>query len=62
MIGDYEVGKTSVLKFCEDSFQSQSHLTTIGIGFKYKNIDINGKKLRLQIWDTGGQEKFKSIP
>jgi GTPase SAR1 family protein len=32
-----------------------SHLTTIGIDFKIKTIEIEGKKIRLQIWDTAGQ-------
>jgi GTPase SAR1 family protein len=38
-----------------------SHLTTIGIDFKTKTIAIGKDKIRLQIWDTAGQEKFKTI-
>lgn len=38
-----------------------SHLTTIGIDFKIKTIEIENKKIRLQIWDTAGQERFKTI-
>jgi Ras-related protein Rab-8A len=38
-----------------------SHLTTIGIDFKIKTITIGKDKIRLQIWDTAGQEKFKTI-
>lgn len=38
-----------------------SHLTTIGIDFKIKTIIIGKDKIRLQIWDTAGQQKFKTI-
>ena len=38
-----------------------SHLTTIGIDFKTKSFSIGKEKIRLQIWDTAGQEKFKTI-
>jgi len=49
-----------LLKFCDNNFMS-SHLTTIGIDFKIKTIMIGKHRVRLQIWDTAGQEKFKTI-
>ena len=62
IIGDSGVGKTNILlRFCENNFMT-SHLTTIGssasilgIDFKIKTIDVDGKKIRMQIWDTAGQ-------
>jgi small GTP-binding protein len=61
VIGNSGVGKTNMLlKFCDDNFMT-SHLTTIGIDFKIKTINIGRHKVRLQIWDTAGQEKFKTI-
>lgn len=61
VIGNSGVGKTNMLlKFCENNFMT-SHLTTIGIDFKIKTITIGKDKIRLQIWDTAGQEKFKTI-
>jgi Ras-related protein Rab-8A len=61
VIGNSGVGKTNMLlKFCENNFMT-SHLTTIGIDFKIKTINIGKDKIRLQIWDTAGQEKFKTI-
>jgi small GTP-binding protein len=61
VIGNSGVGKTNMLlKFCENNFMT-SHLTTIGIDFKIKTISIGKEKIRLQIWDTAGQEKFKTI-
>ncbi len=61
VIGNSGVGKTNMLlKFCENNFMT-SHLTTIGIDFKIKTITIGKEKIRLQIWDTAGQQKFKTI-
>ena len=34
---------------------------TIGIDFLVKNINFKGSQLRVQLWDTAGQEKFKSL-
>ena len=54
-IGDSAVGKTCLLlRYASDSFQT-TFITTIGIDFKTKNINIDGKQIRLQIWDTAGQ-------
>jgi len=61
IIGDSSVGKTCLLqKFC-DGIYSDTHIATIGIDFKIKTIDVENKKIKMQIWDTAGQEKFKSI-
>lgn len=54
-IGDSAVGKTCLLlRYASDSFQT-TFITTIGIDFKTKNISVDGKPVRLQIWDTAGQ-------
>ena len=34
---------------------------TIGVDFRFKTIDVNNKKIKIQIWDTAGQEGFKTI-
>ena len=55
MIGDSGVGKTCLLlRYANDSF-SPTFITTIGIDFKIKNIEVDGKRIKLQIWDTAGQ-------
>lgn len=33
----------------------------LGIDFKLKNIEVDNKKIKMQIWDTAGQERFKTI-
>jgi Ras-related protein Rab-8A len=61
LIGDSGVGKSCLLlRFADDSFTT-SYITTIGIDFKIKNLEVDNKKIKLQIWDTAGQERFRTI-
>jgi len=61
LIGDSGVGKSSILvRFAEDDFE-EDRPCTIGVDFKTKVIDLDGKKINLTIWDTAGQEKFRSL-
>jgi Ras-related protein Rab-1A len=61
LIGDTGVGKsTMMLKICDGVF-TDSHISTIGVDFKIKTIELNGKLCKLQIWDTAGQERFRVI-
>ena len=63
IIGDSSVGKTNVLfKFIEGEF-SPLHVATIGFDYKSKIITLPSakKKVKLQIWDTAGQEKYMSM-
>ena len=48
------VGKSSILlRFTDDSFAADQP-ATIGVDFKVKSIDVDGKKVKLTIWDTAG--------
>ena len=61
LVGDSAVGKTTlILKYVDDKF-SDSHITTIGVEYKDKEIIVNDRKINLQIWDTSGQERYRSI-
>lgn len=61
VIGDSNVGKSCiVLRFIEGIFRKDQE-NTIGVEFGTKEIKIDGKIVKLQIWDTAGQEAFKSI-
>jgi len=61
IIGDSSVGKSCLLlQFADKRFKAD-HDTTIGVEFGSKNVQIKDKTLKLQIWDTAGQESFRSI-
>ena len=61
LIGDSNVGKTSILKrFCKNIF-STSYISTVGIDFENKYIKIGKQTKNLQIWDTAGQERYKVL-
>jgi len=61
IIGDTGVGKSCLLlQFTDKRFQ-QVHDLTIGVEFGARMITIDGKQIKLQIWDTAGQESFRSI-
>jgi small GTP-binding protein len=61
-VGDTGVGKSSILlRFVNDEF-NEFNEPTLGAAFLSKNHKYgNGKEVRLQMWDTAGQEKYKSI-
>ena len=64
-IGDSQVGKSAMTEIYLNREFSEEYLTTIGININTKDtkIIINGeeKEIKVKIWDTAGQEKFKSI-
>ena len=61
MIGESCVGKSSLVeRYCENTFTGEL-TTTIGIDFQFKIITVAGVKIKLQIWDTAGQEKFHNV-
>jgi len=60
-LGDAAVGKTCLLqRFCNDSYDSNM-LTTLGIEYFQRAVEIDDKSILMQIWDTAGQEKYKAI-
>ena len=62
VLGNSSVGKSSIiLRYTENKF-SLNYVTTLGIDFKQKNIKLkNEKEIRLKIFDTAGQERYKSV-
>ena len=62
LLGDSSVGKTCfLLRYCDKSFQ-EAHLSTIGLDYRLKSMTLqNDKNIKLQIWDTAGQDRFRAI-
>ncbi len=59
--GDGGVGKTTLLhRYIESVFLADTHLT-IGVEFFLKEIQIDETKILLQVWDFGGQERFRPL-
>ena len=54
LIGDTCTGKSCLLvRFADDEFQ-ENYVTTIGVDFRFRTLQINKSTVRLQIWDTAG--------
>ena len=62
LLGDQHVGKSSIAqRYVNDVFTGQ-HVTTIGGAYLQKKVILaNGIAIKLHLWDTGGQERFKSL-
>lgn len=61
LVGDSGVGKSCLLvRFWEDTYQ-ESKVCTIGVDFQVKTVDVDGKNVKIQIWDSAGQERFRAI-
>ncbi len=61
LIGDGNVGKTSLVRrFCEDKFD-ESRILTIGVDFYLKPVRLGGREVRLSIWDVAGQGRFSAF-
>ena len=62
LLGDQSVGKSSLVnRFCSDKFEDK-YKSTIGGAYLQKEVKLkNGDMLKLHIWDTGGQERFRSM-
>ena len=62
LLGDSSVGKSCfLLRYCDKTFQN-AHLVTIGLDYRLKSMKLkSGKNIKLQIWDTAGQDRFRAI-
>jgi len=59
--GEGGVGKTTLLhRYVEGKFSSETKMT-IGVEFFLKEVNIDGQKVMLQLWDFGGQERFRFL-
>ena len=61
LLGDGQVGKTSLTKRLTGNVFEDSQLTTIGKESYVYQTQLHGYDLKMKIWDTAGQERFKSM-
>ena len=61
IIGDQNVGKTNIIHRFTDGEFSNQYMITIGMDYLSHNIKINKNIFHLQLWDTAGSERFRSI-
>ena len=61
LVGETGVGKTSIFnRFCTGKYEG-NHSATVGVDFEVKDVKYNDKDYSIQIFDTAGQERFRSI-
>ena len=61
IVGDSSVGKSNLLlRYLNNKFEDE-YQSTIGVEFGAKNLEIDNINYRIQLWDTAGQEQFRSI-
>jgi len=61
MLGDDSLGKTLLTLRYISGFFLEDHKLTIGVDFYSKTINFRGKKVKLHLWDFGGEERFRFI-
>ena len=62
LLGDSEVGKSCFLMRYSDNVFVENYITTIGLDYKLKTVKLDfGKTIKVQLWDTAGQDKYRTI-
>lgn len=60
LVGESKVGKTSIISRYTNTFKEKPE-TTLSAYQKKKMIEVNGYKIELEIWDTVGEERYRSV-
>ena len=61
LIGDTGVGKSCLLLCFADDTYTESYISTIGVDFRIRTLEQDGTTVKLQTWDTSGQERSRTI-
>ena len=61
LLGDSSVGKTTIFQRFIDNHLEKNSSATVGVEFKLKNYNYHNKNYSIQVFDTAGQERFRSI-
>ena len=60
-VGDAGVGKTSIINRIVDNPFKDTYEMSIGVDFMSKNLNYKGQNIKLLLWDSAGQEKYKGL-
>lgn len=61
LVGDACVGKSKLLVKFVDHVFDHTYMSTVGVDFKIRSIQLDNKRVKLQVWDSAGQERFRTI-
>jgi small GTP-binding protein len=64
LLGESGVGKTSIISRFINNFFAENVISTTGASYAGKTMifdEFGGKKIRFEIWDTAGQEQYRSL-
>lgn len=61
LVGDSGVGKSCLLTRFADSTFNEWRTSTIGVDFKMRTVEIDDTRIKLQVWDSAGQERFRTV-
>lgn len=61
LIGESTVGKSSILRQFKEGEYFPDISLTVGVDFHAKLVQVDGKPIKLQLWDTAGQDRFRAI-
>ena len=61
IIGDSGVGKSSLLNRFATRTYSDAYISTVGVDFINRRVEVDGRGVEFQLWDTAGQERFRTI-
>lgn len=61
MVGDSGVGKSCLLEKLIDTTSSNTFISTIGVDIRSHTFKLHGHNVKLQVWDTGGQQRYRPV-
>ena len=61
LLGDTGVGKSAIIKRYIDNYYDDNITSNISSNFLEKIVKVKNQNVRLEVWDTAGQEEFRSV-
>lgn len=61
LVGDSGVGKSCLLDKLLNLTSNNAFISTIGVDIKTHVVQVDGRSIKLQVWDTGGQERYRPV-